>query len=48
MNITQTVATVFKKVLPSPFTIAILLTLLTISLAFFFTDSTTQSKACFS
>lgn len=40
MNITQTIETVFKKVLPSPFTIAILLTLLTIVLALFFTEST--------
>ncbi|MFD0963690.1 short-chain fatty acid transporter [Pseudofulvibacter geojedonensis] len=47
MNITQTIETVFRKVLPSPFTIAILLTLLTISLAFFFTDSTGSENHLF-
>ena len=37
MNITKTIENIFKKYLPSPFTIAILLTLLTIFLALFFT-----------
>ena len=37
MNITKSIETIFKRYLPSPFTIAILLTLLTIALAFFFT-----------
>ncbi|WP_299890330.1 TIGR00366 family protein [uncultured Lacinutrix sp.] len=39
MNITKTIETVFKRYLPSPFTIAILLTLVTIVLAFFFTET---------
>ncbi|WP_340077258.1 short-chain fatty acid transporter [Leptobacterium sp. I13] len=39
MNIVNTVETLFKKYLPSPFTIAVLLTLLTMVLAFFFTTS---------
>ncbi len=38
MNITQTIETVFRRFLPSPFVIAILLTLVTIFLAFFFTE----------
>ncbi|MEM7187720.1 MAG: TIGR00366 family protein [Bacteroidota bacterium] len=38
MKITQTIETVFKRFLPSPFAIAILLTLLTIVLAFFLTE----------
>ncbi|MFD2822820.1 short-chain fatty acid transporter [Lacinutrix iliipiscaria] len=38
MNITKSIETLFKRYLPSPFTIAILLTLLTIALAFFFTQ----------
>ncbi|MEQ6125233.1 TIGR00366 family protein [Pseudotenacibaculum sp. MALMAid0570] len=37
MNITKAIENIFKKYLPSPFTIAILLTLLTILLALFFT-----------
>jgi len=37
MNITKAIEIIFKRFLPSPFTIAILLTLLTIALAFFFT-----------
>lgn len=47
MSITQTIEKVFKKVLPSPFTIAILLTLLTIILAFFFTDSSGSENHLF-
>lgn len=39
MKITKTVETIFRRYLPSPFTIAILLTILTILLAFFFTES---------
>lgn len=38
MNITRTVETIFRRYLPSPFTIAILLTLLTILLALFLTE----------
>ncbi|MFY0629822.1 MAG: short-chain fatty acid transporter [Flavobacteriaceae bacterium] len=37
MNITKAIETIFKKYLPSPFTIAILLTLITILLAIIFT-----------
>lgn len=39
MNITQGIETFFKRFLPSPFAIAILLTLLTMVLAFFFTEA---------
>ncbi len=39
MNITKTIETLFKKFMPSPFAIALLLTLLTMVLAFFFTDA---------
>lgn len=39
MNITKAIETIFKKYLPSPFAIAVLLTMLTMVLAFFFTDS---------
>ena len=38
MSITRSIENIFKKVLPSPFAIAVLLTLLTIFLAFFFTS----------
>ena len=39
MNITKSIETLFKRYLPSPFTIAILLTLFTIVLAYIFTRS---------
>ncbi|XLS28814.1 short-chain fatty acid transporter [Flavobacteriaceae bacterium M23B6Z8] len=39
MNITRSIETLFRKYLPSPFTIAVLLTLLTIVIAFLFTDA---------
>lgn len=39
MNITRAVETIFKRFLPSPFTIAILLTLVTMILALIFTDA---------
>jgi len=39
MKITQTIETLFKRFLPSPFAIAVLLTLLTILLAYFFTEA---------
>ncbi len=38
MNFTRTIETAFKKYMPSPFTIAILLTILTIILALIFTE----------
>jgi len=43
MNFTQTIENAFKKVLPSPFTIAVLLSLLTIFLAYFFTESNSDN-----
>ncbi len=39
MNITKTIETIFKRFLPSPFAIAILLTLLTMVLALFITEA---------
>ncbi|MEL6809940.1 MAG: TIGR00366 family protein [Bacteroidota bacterium] len=39
MKITQSIETLFKRFLPSPFSIAILLTVLTILLALFFTEA---------
>ena len=39
MNITRTIETIFKRFLPSPFAIAIILTLVTILLALFFTEA---------
>lgn len=39
MNITRSIETLFKRFLPSPFAIAIILTVLTIVLAFFFTEA---------
>lgn len=38
MSITRTIETLFKRFLPSPFAIAVILTLLTIFLALFFTE----------
>ena len=42
MNITKSIETLFKRYLPSPFTIAILLTLLTLFLALLFTENKTD------
>ncbi|MDT0556412.1 short-chain fatty acid transporter [Patiriisocius hiemis] len=39
MQITTTIENLFKRFLPSPFTIAVLLTILTIALAYFFTEA---------
>ncbi|WP_452597773.1 short-chain fatty acid transporter [Pontimicrobium sp. MEBiC01747] len=39
MNITKAIETIFKRYLPSPFTIAVILTLVTILLAFLFTEA---------
>lgn len=47
MNITNTVAKAFKRFMPSPFTIAILLTLLTMLLAYFFTPEVEENKLLF-
>ncbi len=44
MNFTKSIETLFKKYLPSPFTIAILLTVLTICLALVFTESNTDEN----
>ncbi|MDX1463186.1 MAG: TIGR00366 family protein, partial [Marinirhabdus sp.] len=37
MNITKSIETIFNKYLPSPFAIAVLLTVITMGLAYFFT-----------
>lgn len=44
IRFTRVVETVFRRYLPSPFTIAILLTLLTIALAWAFTENTSGSN----
>ncbi|QHI37153.1 Short-chain fatty acids transporter [Kordia antarctica] len=45
MQITKAIETIFKRYLPSPFTIAVLLTLITIALATFFTKPVTETTA---
>ena len=47
MRITQTIELLFKRFLPSPFAIAIILTVLTIFLALFFTEAPEQGKHFF-
>ena len=42
MNLTKAIETAFRKYLPSPFTIAVLLTLLTLVLALLFTENTSD------
>jgi len=44
MRITKAIETIFKRYLPSPFTIAVLLTLVTIALATVFTKPETQNS----
>ena len=44
MKITKTVETLFNKYLPSPFAIAIILTLVTMVLAFFFTEAPAEES----
>ncbi len=44
MNITKSIETLFKKYLPSPFTIAILLTIFTMLLALFFTENQNEGN----
>jgi short-chain fatty acids transporter len=44
MNFTSTIEHIFRKYLPSPFTIAVLLTLLTILLALGFTENTSNKN----
>jgi short-chain fatty acids transporter len=44
MNLTSSIETLFRRFLPSPFAIAILLSLLTIALAFFFTEAPTNQS----
>jgi len=44
MPITKTIETLFQRYIPSPFVIAILLTLLTMVLAFLFTENPTQNS----
>ncbi len=47
MNITKTVASLFKRFMPSPFAIAIILTLLTMVLALLFTEAPTDQSHVF-
>lgn len=47
MNITKAITTVFKKYLPSPFTIAVLLTILTMVLALVCTENTSNKNHLF-
>lgn len=47
MKITQTIEVLFKRFLPSPFAIAIILTLITILLALFFTEAPTEGNHFF-
>jgi len=47
MNITKTIETLFKRFMPSPFAIAIILTLLTMVLAFLFTEAPTDQSHVF-
>lgn len=44
MNITKTIENIFKKTLPSPFTIAVLLTFLTIFIAFIYDENKNQES----
>lgn len=44
MNITKTIETIFKRFLPSPFTIAVLLTLFTMLMALLFTQNTSDGN----
>lgn len=44
MNITKTIETLFKRLMPSPFAIAILLTLITMFLALVFTKNTEEQS----
>ncbi|MBZ0327584.1 MAG: TIGR00366 family protein [Altibacter sp.] len=47
MKITQTIEVLFNRFLPSPFAIAIILTLITILLALFFTEAPTEGNHFF-
>ncbi len=44
MNLTRSIETLFKRYLPSPFAIAILLTLITLFMALFFTEGPAQGN----
>jgi len=44
MGLTRSIENIFQKYLPSPFTLAVLLTLLTILLALFFTNNTSETS----
>ncbi|WP_203294703.1 short-chain fatty acid transporter [Luteirhabdus pelagi] len=44
MKITQTIETLFRRFLPSPFAIAVILTLVTMLLALFFTDAPAEEN----
>ncbi|SKB37965.1 Short chain fatty acid transporter [Salegentibacter salinarum] len=45
MNISQFIENTFKNLIPAPFTLAVLLTLITLFVAFFFTDQTSITSA---
>jgi hypothetical protein len=47
MKITQTIEVLFKRFLPSPFAIAIILTVITILLALFFTEAPKEGNLFF-
>ncbi len=47
MNLTKAIEQLFKKYLPSPFTIAVLLTFLTLILALVFTENTSETSHLF-
>ncbi|MBZ9729959.1 TIGR00366 family protein [Salegentibacter sp. JZCK2] len=45
MNLSQFIENTFKKLIPAPFTLAVLLTLITLFIAFFFTGETNTTSA---
>lgn len=47
MHVTKVISLFFKRFLPSPFTIAVVLTLFTMAMVFFFTDNPSQSPYFF-
>ena len=47
MNVTQTIENIFKRFLPSPFAIAVILTILTMLLAFFLTEAPSNNESHF-
>ncbi|WP_339656255.1 TIGR00366 family protein [uncultured Salegentibacter sp.] len=45
MNLSNFIENTFKKLIPAPFTLAVLLTLITLFVAFFFTGETNTNSA---